>query len=110
MDWQESGERALEMGYNGVNGLLQALHARTALPRAPYFALFLILAADLALCIHTSGLLLLYTQYLFIPPAIRTFLGLNPEAIAKYSLEMGKERANHYLSLLPKAKSTQKSE
>jgi len=75
------------MSYNGVNGRLQALHARTAQPRAPYFALFLMLAADLALCIHTTGQLLLYTQYLFHPPAIRTFLGL------KYYL-MGKERAH----------------
>lgn len=110
IDWQGRGEQAQEIVYTGVNGVIRGLYARATLSRAPYFALFLVLAADLALCIRTSGLLFLYTQYLFAFSAVRTFLGLNPEAIVNYCLEVGKERANHYLNLLPKAKSAQKSD
>lgn len=110
MDWGRKAEDLLQMGYNGVNGLMQEIHSRVALPRAPYLALFLLLIADLSLYINTCGLLFLFTQYLFLPQAIRTFLGLNPDAIVKFYVEFGKETASTYLNLLPRARSTKKSQ
>lgn len=109
-DWGQKAEDLLEMGYNGVNRLMQEIHSRVALPRAPYFALFLLLTADLSFYINTCGLLFLFTQYLFLSQAIRTFLGLDPGAIVKYYIEFGKDKAMAYLTLLPRAKSTKKNE
>ena len=103
-------QTTFETMYTGSNGVIQAIHTRAVTSRAPYLMLCLFLTAELCMYIHTSGLLFLLTQYLFIPSAIRHFLGLDPDAMTTYYLSLISSTAQTYINRLPRAKSVHKED